>query len=106
MFPNDVRLLGWSRSQTISKILPVEMAEALVQNGDVAPLTSDEIDWIETYANPTNSDMNAEMVRAAALLVAVNAAAAIVMVPLSIIVSVFALEGLEKFDLWLRRKRE
>jgi len=50
--------------------------------------------------------MNAEMVRVAALLVAVNAAAAIVMVPLSIIVSAFALEGLEKFDLWLRRKRE
>jgi hypothetical protein len=40
------------------------------------------------------------------LVAIAQTAAMIVMVPLSIIASVYALDGLEKFDLWLRRRDE
>ena len=46
--------------------------------------------------------MNAEIAKVAVLLMAVNAAAAVVMIPLALGASALALDGLEKFDLWLR----
>jgi hypothetical protein len=38
------------------------------------------------------------------LLAIAQAAAVIVMVPLSVFASAWALDGLEKFDVWLRRR--
>jgi hypothetical protein len=40
------------------------------------------------------------------MLVAVNLAALVVLVPLSFVGSALALDGLEKLDSWLRRKDE
>jgi hypothetical protein len=45
----------------------------------------------------------AELIR---LFAIAQLAAVIIMVPLSILASVWALDGLEKFDLWLRRRDE
>ena len=50
--------------------------------------------------------MNADMVEVVMKLAALNAAAAVVMVPLSFIGSALALNGLETLDLWMRRKDE
>jgi hypothetical protein len=47
--------------------------------------------------------MNEDLAKIIIMLAAVNVAAAIVMVPLSYIVSAWALNGLEKLDLWMSR---
>jgi hypothetical protein len=50
--------------------------------------------------------MSEHIAKVVAMLVALNAAVMVVMIPLSFIVSVLALNGLEKFDLWLRHRAE
>ena len=40
------------------------------------------------------------------ILAAVNAVAVVVLVPLSFIISGLALDGLERLDLWMRRRDE
>jgi hypothetical protein len=50
--------------------------------------------------------MNAQVAEVLKMLMEVDAAAFVVMVPLAFIGSVFALEGLERFDLSMRRKVE
>ena len=50
--------------------------------------------------------MNADVAEVVTMLVAVNAAALLALIALSFIGSVLALEGLEKLDLWMRRKDE
>ncbi|MFO1452569.1 MAG: hypothetical protein U1F61_30665 [Opitutaceae bacterium] len=50
--------------------------------------------------------MSADIAAVVTLLAAVNTVAVIVLVPLSFAGSVVALKGLEKLDLWLRRRGE
>jgi hypothetical protein len=50
--------------------------------------------------------MTADMVKVIAMIAAINAAVAIVMIPVSVIISAWALNWLEKFDWWLSRKHE
>ena len=50
--------------------------------------------------------MNADMAEVVMMIAAVNAAAVLVLVPLSFIGSALALNGLEKLDLWMRRRDE
>ena len=50
--------------------------------------------------------MNANIAEVVTLLVTVNVVALVALVPLSFIGSALALHGLEKLDVWLRRKDE
>lgn len=48
--------------------------------------------------------MTPDMAKVIAMVVGINAVVAVVMIPVSITLSVWALNRLENFDLWLSRK--